>query len=210
VNPSLLVFFVLRQLCASCFHVYLRKQEILDAAQRCFVANGFHRSTMAEIANLSGLSMGLLYRYFRNKEKIVMAVAAQDREELMVGIAAFADAPTALHASTLWIKRALQLGSDPAYAALACEIVAESSRHAELAARLKSDQQQIREAMQSAVKKQQVAGNVSRNVDALAAAELLLMVMDGAIGRGVLLGAVAKPALQAKLVGLVHNALVAV
>jgi AcrR family transcriptional regulator len=184
-----------------------RKEEILAAAQRCFVNHGFHRSTMAEVAKASGLSMGLLYRYFRNKEEIVLAVAAKDNEELIESIRDFGQAATLQLASTLWVKRALQLANDPDYAALACEIMAEASRHAELRKRFKADSDHVRDAMQAAIKTQQVAGNVSNSVDPASAAEFLLMVMDGAIGRGTLLGAAIKPGLQTKLASIVKRAL---
>lgn len=55
-----------------------RRERILDAAQGCFIADGFHAATMATIAERAGISAGLTYRYFESKDAIVLAII--DRE----------------------------------------------------------------------------------------------------------------------------------
>jgi AcrR family transcriptional regulator len=52
-----------------------RRQEILDAALRCFSRDGFHNTTTADIVRESGVSQGTLYLYFATKEDIVVALA---------------------------------------------------------------------------------------------------------------------------------------
>jgi AcrR family transcriptional regulator len=52
-----------------------RRQEILDAALRCFSRDGFHQTTTADIVRESGVSQGTLYLYFATKEDIVVALA---------------------------------------------------------------------------------------------------------------------------------------
>ena len=52
-----------------------RRQEILDAALRCFSRDGFHTTTTADIVRESGVSQGTLYLYFATKEDIVVALA---------------------------------------------------------------------------------------------------------------------------------------
>ena len=49
----------------------LRKIQILKAAKGGIIKNGFHATTMAQIADLSGLSVGVIYRYFASKEEII-------------------------------------------------------------------------------------------------------------------------------------------
>ena len=56
-----------------------RRRQILRAAGQCFAEKGFHQASMAEIAKAAGLSMGLLYRYFANKDALVMAFAELSR-----------------------------------------------------------------------------------------------------------------------------------
>lgn len=54
-----------------------RRRQIMDAAVRCFAREGFHRTTMQDIVRETGLSAGAIYRYYRSKEDIVAAIAAE-------------------------------------------------------------------------------------------------------------------------------------
>ena len=59
-----------------------RRDEILSAAQRCFVRSGFHQTSMQEICAEAGMSAGNLYRYFPSKEAIIAGIAERDRAEV--------------------------------------------------------------------------------------------------------------------------------
>ncbi|KAA0894292.1 TetR/AcrR family transcriptional regulator [Oryzomonas rubra] len=52
----------------------LRRAEIVAAARKCVVYNGFHATSMSEIARTARMSVGHLYRYFENKESIINAI----------------------------------------------------------------------------------------------------------------------------------------
>ena len=68
-----------------------RRRQIMDAAITCFAREGFHRATMQDIVAETGLSAGAIYRYFRSKEDIVAAIAA---EHHAAEAAAFAEVST--------------------------------------------------------------------------------------------------------------------
>jgi TetR/AcrR family transcriptional regulator, transcriptional repressor of aconitase len=68
-----------------------RRRQIMDAAIRCFAREGFHRTTMQDIVRETGLSAGAIYRYFKSKEDIVAAIAAEHRA---VDAAALAEVST--------------------------------------------------------------------------------------------------------------------
>jgi AcrR family transcriptional regulator len=55
-------------------HLANRRQQILDAAANCFARNGFHRTSMQDIVRESGLSAGLIYRYFTGKDDMIVAI----------------------------------------------------------------------------------------------------------------------------------------
>ncbi|MFJ5213874.1 TetR/AcrR family transcriptional regulator [Streptomyces sp. NPDC088354] len=61
-------------------HLRARRAGILDAAARCFARAGFHRTTIQDIARESGLSAGLIYRYFADKDDMVVAISEQWHE----------------------------------------------------------------------------------------------------------------------------------
>ena len=55
-------------------HLERRRQQIVDAAQRCFARRGFHQSSMQDVFAESGLSAGAVYRYFKSKDELVAAL----------------------------------------------------------------------------------------------------------------------------------------
>src|ERR1700750_303571 len=61
-------------------HRDARRQQILEAAVRCFSRDGFHATTTADIVRESGVSQGTLYLYFATKDDIVVALA-DDRHQ---------------------------------------------------------------------------------------------------------------------------------
>lgn len=70
-----------------------RRSEILDAAARCFVRSGFHRTSMQEICGEAGMSPGNLYRYFPSKEAIISAITERDLAQAATDFAAVDNAP---------------------------------------------------------------------------------------------------------------------
>lgn len=56
-------------------HRASRRDQILDAALRCFTERGFQATSMADIIAASGLSAGAIYRYFDGKREIATGVA---------------------------------------------------------------------------------------------------------------------------------------
>jgi TetR/AcrR family transcriptional regulator len=51
-----------------------RRLSILDAARRCFGEEGYAGATVARIAEEAGVSHGLLYQFFRNKDELFQVV----------------------------------------------------------------------------------------------------------------------------------------
>jgi AcrR family transcriptional regulator len=54
-------------------HTAARRQQIIDAAYRCFARKGFHQTTMREIYEEAKLSPGAVYHYFDGKDAIIQA-----------------------------------------------------------------------------------------------------------------------------------------
>jgi AcrR family transcriptional regulator len=58
-------------------HLANRRQQILAAAASCFARNGFHRTSVQDIVRESGLSAGLIYRYFTGKDDMIVAIVEE-------------------------------------------------------------------------------------------------------------------------------------
>jgi AcrR family transcriptional regulator len=118
-----------------------RRQEIVDAATACFIANGFHQTSMVNISEAAGLSMGLLYRYFPSKTAIIDAVASRDRDEMIAAIAALPEAGETSFAAgwtDLIVELVLEL-SAPGTVELLNEIYAEAGRNGALMQQVQRD-----------------------------------------------------------------------
>ena len=59
-----------------------RPAQILDAAVVCFAKRGFHQASMHDISAEAGISVGLIYRYFQNKEAVIAAMADRHKKQI--------------------------------------------------------------------------------------------------------------------------------
>jgi AcrR family transcriptional regulator len=71
----------------------LRRDEILDAAERVFAEKGYHEAGIADIAADLGMGHGTFYRYFRNKHDIAATVL--ERVVARIAAAGLAEDPEA-------------------------------------------------------------------------------------------------------------------
>nr|WP_162300376.1 TetR/AcrR family transcriptional regulator [Corticimicrobacter populi] len=116
-----------------------RKEQILEAAARCFREKGFHRSSMAQISAEAGMSAGHIYHYFKKKEDIVAAIVARERSAIDTLIEETRSTDASAPSGALGIEhavKAIRLSQDPARASLMMEILAEAARNPEIAAEL--------------------------------------------------------------------------
>src|SRR5438128_1744812 len=59
-----------------------RREQIMRAAMVCFAKHGFHQTTMHDISDEAGISVGLIYRYFENKDAVISAMADEHKREI--------------------------------------------------------------------------------------------------------------------------------
>jgi AcrR family transcriptional regulator len=65
-------------------HLAARRRQILDAAGACFARDGFHRTSMQDIVRESGISAGLVYRYFTGKDDVIAAIVDEWHDQRQV------------------------------------------------------------------------------------------------------------------------------
>lgn len=121
-----------------------QRERILVAAQKCFVLHGFHAASMANIAETAGMSAGLIYRYFKAKNDIILAIIERQLEEARADIAK-------LHANSDVVEGIAEVfrqwkANDPGItnAALFLELTAQATRDAEIAAATHASDQVLR------------------------------------------------------------------
>ncbi|MCE0492099.1 TetR/AcrR family transcriptional regulator [Pantoea sp. Mb-10] len=75
-----------------------RSENILDAAERCMRQHGFYQTSVQQIARESGVSIGLIYKYYKNKEAIIEALVTRVVQRMITLLNA--DFKHAAHAAT--------------------------------------------------------------------------------------------------------------
>lgn len=58
-------------------HKEQRRQAILDAAMEVFIGKGYQLATIDDISARCGMSVGAIYRYFRNKGEIMLTLVEE-------------------------------------------------------------------------------------------------------------------------------------
>jgi TetR/AcrR family transcriptional regulator, transcriptional repressor of aconitase len=59
-----------------------RREEILEAARRCFAAYGYEGATVVRLERETGLSRGAIFNYFPSKDDLFLALADRDANRL--------------------------------------------------------------------------------------------------------------------------------
>jgi AcrR family transcriptional regulator len=57
-----------------------RYDSVLDAAESCYDRKGWANATMEEIAGVAGVSRGYIYKHFRSKEGLMLAILVRRAE----------------------------------------------------------------------------------------------------------------------------------
>lgn len=156
-----------------------RRRQILRAAGQCFAEKGFHQASMAEIAKAAGLSMGLLYRYFANKDALVMAFAEMSRANsvaLFDSLAASTDPKRDLAGI---VDALLGEALDPALLRLQMEVMAEACRNDALMAALRREDALARGALLESIEALRKRGMAKPPVPGPALVELLNALFEG-------------------------------
>ena len=150
-------------------HRERRREQILEAARRCFIRKGFHQSSMADVFAEAGLSAGAVYRYFRSKDEIITAIAEEvvgHVSDLLVPLVEQEPTPTldSVIRDGLLSVDDLAFG-EYGFAQLAPQVWAEALRNDQLLGVIRSRYTVVREALSRLIVAEQKAGRVDVNAE---------------------------------------------
>lgn len=158
----------------------VRMQQILNAARSCFLEDGYYQTRVEDIAGRAGLSKGGVYFHFRSKREIFHALVERDYEQSMGalrGIVASSDSlPGKLRALARYFLRLFATDTDHARFMVVLGDMALRDR--EMRSRLLQLHRSYIVELSTLLKQGQAEGEL-REVDAMAAAELLKALLDG-------------------------------
>jgi TetR/AcrR family transcriptional repressor of uid operon len=100
------------------------------AARELFATNGFHQTSMSELASAADMSVGLIYRSFKSKGDIIEAIVRADFDEKLVELDALRQRLASGELTVLQTFRQLFLQViDEGDEALSFDIIAEGFRN---------------------------------------------------------------------------------
>ena len=105
-------------------HVKAQTARILSAASELFRVQGYRQTDMDDIAKAVGLARNSLYRYYRNKDFILLGCVERDMSayiEQMRSLASLHSDP--LERIRAWLDMQIDIATSPAHATL--ELIAE-------------------------------------------------------------------------------------
>jgi len=155
-----------------------RQARILDAAERCFVRSGFHRTTMQDVAAEACMSPGNLYRYFRSKDAIVRALTERDRARIGEDFSTFAQSDDFVGIFRHLARR--HFAEEPRERSILClEIWAEATRNKSFAAISEAFEDDIHGRMAALFRDAQQKGLIAASLDPNSLAHLVSTLADG-------------------------------
>lgn len=173
-------------------HRERRRQQILDAARRCFIRQGFHQASMSDILTESGLSAGAVYRYFTSKNDLITAVAEQVMDqviELLRPITGQDPPPTLDQVVQQGLDATNEIAfGDDGFARLAPQVWAETLRDPALAEVVRGRYHTVTAMLSELVVAEQKAGRVAADGNPDEVAQVLLGTILGYILQRLLVG----------------------
>ncbi len=101
-------------------HVRRQTQQITRAARRLFATKGFAATDLGSIAAEVGLARNSLYRYFANKDELLLACIREDMQPHIANLAALAgNYPDPVDRIAALVNMQFDLATGPAHATLA-------------------------------------------------------------------------------------------
>jgi AcrR family transcriptional regulator len=160
-----------------------RRERILQAAERAFVRNGFHATTMQGVADEAGMSAGNLYRTFPSKEAIVEGLCELDHAELAMAFAELmADDRHILEAMRCGLRKHV-LEKPPEKARLIVEIWAEAGRNPRVAQMTRTIDAEVRARVEGLMDAAKAAGVAAPILDSRFGARFFVTFVAGLFKR---------------------------
>jgi AcrR family transcriptional regulator len=159
-----------------------RRREIMEAAGRCFAERGFHSTSMQDLFEASGLSAGLVYRYFRSKEELITALAGEALEQLHASVEeaiAAGQRPGTEEVLARLLRTVDELDARERIARVAVQIWGEALVNPAVGSAFTAEIARLLAALERLVRTAQVAGQLDRDLDPAYAARALYSLLPG-------------------------------
>src|SRR3989475_3820263 len=163
-----------------------RHTQILDAALVCFAKRGFHQTSMHDISAEAGISVGLIYRYFANKEAVISAMADRHKNEIQEVLERARQAPNLLESLEILFTAHCCENSPKMLSAFVVDLYAEASRNPEVANLVRDVLRTSMDGVTDLIARSPEAESAAHGLRPHELAELIFAVSRGMLMRDVL------------------------
>jgi AcrR family transcriptional regulator len=163
-------------------HSAARRQQIIDAAYRCFARKGFHQATMRDIYAEANLSPGAVYHYFDSKDAIIQASFEFDygRSRALFDAAIASDDPLkALHELLDFFFRGLEAAAALGAPRVNVQGWSEALVNPALFSTIRRVLDDSLEALSEIIRRAQELGQIDRSLDPRSVGRMLLSLYYG-------------------------------
>jgi AcrR family transcriptional regulator len=158
-----------------------KRQEILDAAGRCFVRDGFRGASISSICAEAGISPGHLYHYFASKEAIIGAMTEAGLTYAASRFSHMMENSNVVAALVDEIDRA-KVGQEKGNRILVLDMLAEAGRNPVIGNILREHSAALCRLLGDFLREGQDRGQIDSQLDVDVTAALLISVIDGMKG----------------------------
>lgn len=163
-----------------------RPAQILNAALVCFAKRGFHQTSMHDISAEAGISVGLIYRYFENKEAVISAMADRHKAEIQGVLERARQAPTLLESLEILFTAHCCENSPKVQSAFVVDLYAEASRNPQVADLVRDVLQTAMDGVTDLIARSPEANEARHGLTPKELSELIFAVARGMLMRDVL------------------------
>jgi TetR/AcrR family transcriptional regulator, repressor for uid operon len=163
-----------------------RSKQILTAAMVCFARRGFHQSTMHDISAEAGISVGLIYRYFENKDAVISAMAEEHKREVQEVLERARQAPTLLDALEVVFTSFCCENAPQVQSAFVVDLFAEASRNPRVAELVRGVVETTLDGLADLIERAPEARDRTHGLSPREIASLLFAINDGLLLRDVI------------------------
>jgi AcrR family transcriptional regulator len=165
-----------------------RRSQILEAALVCFAKRGFHQTSMHDISGEAGISVGLIYRYFENKEAVISAMADRHKTEISEMLERARQAPSLLESLEILFTAHCCEDAPQVVSAFVVDLYAEASRNPHVADLVRDVLETAMNGVRDLIARAPEVQNTGNNLTPGDLAELIF-----AVARGMLMLDVLRP-----------------
>lgn len=160
-----------------------RRRLLVMVAAECFAEKGFHQTSMRDLAERAGVSLGNLYNHFDSKEALIVEIAKLETEELQTVQAELGEIGDPIEALDRFVVVYAKSCAETYNARLTAEIVSEGLRNPEICADFLNNRKMLLATLTSILRQISETRDLETGIEPQHLAEFVLDLVEGSAMR---------------------------